>query len=185
MRHLTCLDVLERQLPSMAHRAPLIITSYNPSWPTMFREEQRLLMSVLPEHFEVEHIGSTAVPGLSAKPILDVMIGAPSLPAIDAVIPALEELGYEYLPQNEATIPDRRFLAKPLVRPRHFHVHAVALDGRFWREHLLFRDLLRADAVLASEYDALKRSLAERFGDDRAGYTEAKSSFILSAIDSA
>src|SRR5690606_21202436 len=111
----------------MAHRAPVIIDPYNPEWPSVFRQEQDALRAVLPGHFVIEHIGSTAVPGLAAKPIIDVMVGAHSLPEIDAVISELKGLGYEYLPQNEIDIPQRRFLAKPVVRPRQFHLHCVAM----------------------------------------------------------
>lgn len=166
----------------MAHRAPVIIEKYNPGWPSIFRREQDALRAVLPQHFVIEHIGSTAVPGLAAKPIIDMMLGAHSLLEIDAVIPELKELGYEYLPQNEIDFPQRRFLAKPVVRPRHFHLHCVAMDDLFWNERLVFRDLLRADAELASDYAALKMELAKVFGDDRAGYTHAKSNFVRKAV---
>lgn len=169
----------------MAHRAPVILVPYTPSWRERFHEERRILAEVLPQHFVIEHIGSTAVVGLAAKPIIDIMIGANSLAEIEQVIPALERLGYEYLPQNEAAIPERRFLAKPIVRPRHFHLHCVVLGGKFWREHLAFRDRLRADPALAQEYEALKLRLAQQFGDDRAGYTDAKSDFILEVVKQA
>lgn len=166
----------------MAHRAPVILHPYDPEWQQRFLDEKHALATVLPADFVIEHIGSTAVPGLCAKPIIDVMLGAASLEEIERFIPAMEALGYEYLPQNEASIPDRRFLAKPVTRPRHFHLHGVALNGKFWREHLLFRDRLRADAALANEYAELKQRLAQEFGDDRAGYTEAKSDFILRVV---
>jgi GrpB-like predicted nucleotidyltransferase (UPF0157 family) len=88
-------------------------------------------------------LGSTAVAGLGAKPIIDVLVGGHSLLEIEKKIPVMEELGYQYMPEHEAALPHRRFLAKPLIRPRQFHIHAVAMDSRFFVEHLLFRDALR------------------------------------------
>ncbi len=86
------------------------------------------------------------------------------------------------MPEHEAVLPQRRFFAKPVIRPRLFHVHAVAMDNPFFVEHLRFRDALRADPRLAVEYFSLKVELAARFGDDREGYTDAKSSFIQSVV---
>ena len=170
----------------MAHRAPIELASYSPQWQLIFETERTVLASVFSElSFRIEHIGSTAVPGLGAKPIVDVLIGAPSLADIEARIPATEALGYQYMPEHEAVLPQRRFFAKPVVRPRRFHVHAVATNSPFFAEHLLFRDSLRANPRLAAEYFALKVKLAACFGDDREGYTDAKSSFIQSVIRNA
>ncbi|MBB1473064.1 GrpB family protein [Luteimonas sp. MC1782] len=166
----------------MAHRAPVVIAPYNDQWPVRFHEESEALASVLPRHFVIENIGSTAVPGMPAKPVIDMLLGADSLADIELVIPALARLGYEYIARHEAEIPDRRFLAKPVVRPRHFHLHGVVMGGTIWREQLRFRDLLRSDAALAGRYAALKQHLAGVFGDDRAGYTDAKRDFIHAAV---
>lgn len=166
----------------MAHRAPVVIAPYDDQWPVRFHEESKALASVLPRHFVLEHMGSTAVPGMPAKPIIDMLLGAGSLADIERVIPALERLGYEYIARHEAGIPERRFLAKPVVRPRGFHLHGVVMGGTIWNEQLRFRDLLRADAALAARYAGLKRHLARVFGDDRAGYTDAKRDFIHAAL---
>lgn len=167
----------------MAHRAPVQIVPYSSQWPSLFEAERAALVSVFPTSaFRIEHIGSTAVVGLGAKPIIDVLIGATSLTEIEARIPAAEALGYQYMPEHEAVLPQRRFFAKPVIRPRLFHVHAVATDSRFFAEHLRFRDTLRADPQLAAAYFSLKVELAARFGDDREGYTDAKSSFIQSVV---
>lgn len=166
----------------MAHRAPVVIAPYDDRWPVRFRDEAEALASVLPAHFVLEHMGSTAVPGMPAKPIIDMLLGADSLADIERVIPVLEQLGYEYVARHEAEIPGRRFFAKPVVRPRHFHLHGVVMGGTIWREQLRFRDLLRADAALAARYAKLKQQLAGVFGDDRAGYTDAKRDFIHAAL---
>lgn len=166
----------------MKHRAPVVIAPHSEQWRGQFREERRLLLSVLPAHFRLEHIGSTSVPGMPAKPIIDMMLGARSLSEIQTCIPELGRLGYEYMPQHELELPERRFFAKPLVRPRHFHLHAVVAESSFWCEHLKFRDLLREDRTLADDYAKLKYRLAQAFGDERDGYTNAKTAFIHKAI---
>lgn len=167
----------------MAHRAPVEIVPYSPSWAACFAAERgRLAAAFPPAVFRIEHIGSTAVPGLGAKPIIDVLVGGPTLAAVDACIPAMASLGYQYMPEHETTLPQRRFFAWPATRPRQFHVHAVATDSPFFAEHMRFRDALRADARLAAEYHALKVALAARFGDDRDGYTDAKGDFIAHVL---
>lgn len=166
----------------MAHRAPLLIEQYSPAWPMTFERERERLLAQLPAGFVLEHIGSTSVPGLAAKSIIDMMLGGPDLAAVDQVVPRLQSLGYDYRPEHEVAFPQRRFLALPLSRPRHFHLHAVQTGAAFWNEHLAFRDRLRADAELADAYAALKRELARQYGDDREGYTLAKSDFIRVAL---
>jgi GrpB-like predicted nucleotidyltransferase (UPF0157 family) len=167
----------------MAHRAPVEVVPYSPSWPSHFAaEHDRLAAAFPPAVFRIEHIGSTAVPGLGAKPIIDVLVGGPTLAAVAARIPAMSSLGYQYMPEHETTLPQRRFFAWPATRPRQFHVHAVAIDSPFFAEHLRFRDALRADARLAAAYYRLKVELAARFGDDREGYTEAKGDFIRTVV---
>jgi len=167
----------------MAHRAPVVIAPYSSGWPGLFLSEYAVLSSLFPQPtFQIEHIGSTAIPGLPAKPIIDIMLGAPSLREVEAQIVGLEHLGYEYLPQHEQTMPERRFFAKPVIRPRLFHLHAAVFGETFWNEHLLFRDALSNNPPLAAEYGSLKLRLAAQFGEDRDGYTNAKSSFITSVI---
>ena len=167
-------------------RAPVEIVAYSLDWPRRFGAERDALARLFPpDVFSIDHVGSTAVPGLGAKPIVDILIGAPTLAEIEARIPALEMLGYRYAPQHEAALPERRYFAKPARHPRLYHVHAVRADSRFHREHLAFRDALRADAALAVEYLTLKRALAARHGRDREGYTDGKAAFIRAAVDRA
>jgi GrpB-like predicted nucleotidyltransferase (UPF0157 family) len=119
---------------AMAHRAQLVVAPYSPHWPRDFDAERALLEGSLPRAaIDLEHIGSTAVPGLAAQPIIDMMLGAASLVEIDRWAPWIENLGYEYMPQHETVLPERRFFAKPRTRPRRFHLHAVVFGERFWR----------------------------------------------------
>ncbi len=167
----------------MTHRAPIVIAPYDPSWPIRFEAERRALVSLLePRSFAIEHVGSTSVPRLGAKPIIDIMLGCARLAQFEAFIPTLEQAGWQYLSEHETEFPERRFFAKPRTRPRRFHLHAVELDTSFWNRHILFRNLLREDPEIAASYEKLKISLALRFGEDRESYTGAKSAFIESVL---
>jgi GrpB-like predicted nucleotidyltransferase (UPF0157 family) len=161
----------------------LVISPYSTEWPKRFERERRALEAALaPLHIHIEHIGSTSVPGLSAKPIIDIMLGAPSLQAAEGLREVIESLGYVHLPEMRALMPDNRFFAKPETLPRDFHLHAVEFEGEFWRDHLIFRDLLRADGRLAQEYANLKARLANEFSREPKRYTDAKGPFINAAI---
>ena len=158
------------------------LTAYSPLWPAVFDLEKRRLLEIFNDAVAVEHIGSTAVPGLGAKPIIDVMLGVPDLALVEARMPALAEEGYRYVPEFEKAMPERRYFTKLDRPPGKFHLHAVALDSPFWARHLAFRDALRADDSLARKYWRLKQHLAARHRDDRAAYAEAKGEFIRSAL---
>lgn len=135
------------------------------------------MAAIGPHVVALDHVGSTAVPGLAAKPIIDILIG---LRLADAVpcIALLEGLGYEYLPEREIDTPERRFLARPKTKPRTHHIHIVEAGSDFWERHILFRDYLRTRGEAAKEYEALKRSLAAEFRQNREAYTEGKTEFI-------
>lgn len=167
----------------MTNPAPIVIAPYDPSWPIRFEAERRALLSLLePRSFTIEHVGSTSVPGLGAKPIIDIMLGCDRIEEFEAFIPTLEQAGWQYLSEFEAELPERRFLVEPRTRARRFHLHAVELDTPFWARHILFRDRLRDNPEIASSYEKLKVSLALRFGEDRESYTAAKSAFIESVL---
>lgn len=160
----------------------VVLTPYSPLWPAIFDIEKRMLLRVFGDAVAVEHIGSTAVPGLGAKPIIDVMLGAPDLAIVEARIPALEAEGYRYVPEFEKSMPQRRYFTRMDTPPGKFHLHAVVLDSPFWQRHLAFRDALRADPALVAKYWRLKQHLAARHRDDRAAYADAKSDFIRSVV---
>jgi len=170
----------------MSSGTPIELCAYSPQWPRQFAAELSALATIFPTpEFRIEHIGSTSVPGLPAKPIIDILLGACSLPMIEGRIPALEAMGYTYRPEFEVVLPRRRYFVKPAEPPRHVHLHAVERKGAFWRDHLLFRDALRALPDLAAEYAALKIELAARHRDNRSAYTDAKAPFIRSVIERA
>jgi len=167
----------------ITRRHPIIIAAYTPEWPSRFATERARLLPLFPEpEFRIEHVGSTAVPGLGAKPIVDMLLGAPRLQDIEARIARLDELRYEYVAEHEKVLPQRRFFAYPAVQPRRFHLHAVVLGATLWRAQLAFRDALRSNRQLALEYESLKRRLAAECGDDRERYTDAKAEFVAAVV---
>lgn len=167
----------------MALVHPVVIAPYDPEWPALFAREKALLERALGHLCRaVEHIGSTAVPGLAAKPVIDIALGISTLDDTVAVVAALETLGYAYLPEFERALPTRRYFHKPSYAAHTHHVHAWAVDEMRARPELLFRDYLRAHPETAAEYAALKRSLAERHRDDRHAYTLAKGEFIHAVV---
>ena len=153
------------------------IVPYDPAWPRRFDEERRILAAVFAgSGARIEHVGSTAVPGLGAKPVIDVLMGVPNLVEVERRIPALEAAGYEYVQEYERQLPDRRYFRRPRLGPRACHVHCVVTGSDVWIRHLAFRDYLRAHPESAAAYDDFKRQLAMRVSKEE--YTEAKSPFI-------
>jgi GrpB-like predicted nucleotidyltransferase (UPF0157 family)/GNAT superfamily N-acetyltransferase len=149
------------------------LVEYDPAWPASYETERERLAPLL-EALEIHHIGSTAVRGLLAKPIIDMVALVDDL---DAPIAALIDSGYQYARAFNATLTHRRFLCYPTASHRTHHLHLVD-DRPELERRLRFRDRLRADAALADEYVALKRALAARYPEDREAYTEAKAPFI-------
>ncbi len=162
----------------------VVLVPHEPRWVQDFENTAAALAKAFePMAVHIEHVGSTAVPGLLAKPIIDVLLGARSLLDIEARQSRLQALGYRYKPQYEATLPDRRYfvLDATLNAPR-VNLHAVVAGGPFWHDHLAFRNALRANAALAERYATLKRQLAERFPNDRSAYTDAKAPFVREVL---
>ena len=148
-------------------------------WAALFAEEAGKLVPALAGYgAHIEHCGSTSVPGLAAKPILDILIGVPAPPDVPGLSRALAALGYQHAPF--AGVPGHEVFGKGT--PRTHLLHVVPLDGPAWARMLRFRDALRADSTLVAEYAALKRDLAARFPGDRPAYTEAKAGFIARVL---
>jgi len=157
------------------------IVPYDPRWPAMYRAEAERVQSVLPPGLvcAVEHFGSTAIPGLVAKPIIDILVAVRSVPeAREVAVSSMESLGYAFWADNPKR--DRLFFVKglpPHEGQRTHHVHMTELDSEIWGR-LLFRDYLRTHPKEASRYGALKLELMERYRDDREAYTDAKSAYV-------
>jgi GrpB-like predicted nucleotidyltransferase (UPF0157 family) len=163
--------------PTASGDAPIELVDYQPTWPALFDAERHLLEAALAPWLAgpVEHIGSTAVPGLPAKPVIDIMAPVLSLPESAAAIAAASALGYLHAPYK----PDQmHWMCKPSPAYRTHHLHLVPWGSTLWHQRLAFRDALRASAELTARYAALKRRLAQQYRHDRDGYTEAKGPFI-------
>jgi GrpB-like predicted nucleotidyltransferase (UPF0157 family) len=166
--------------------APIVIVDYNPRWPIMYEEEKALILGAIGHIIaDIEHIGSTSVPWLGAKPIIDIMIGLHRLDDAVECIPRLEGIGYTYVPEFEARVPERRFFRKGPDAARSHHIHMVERASAFWADHILFRNYMRTHEEDAMLYLLLKKELAARFGSNRQGYNDAKASFVEAILSKA
>lgn len=158
-------------------RSPVILEDYNSSWPSKFDEEKSYLMSIVGDwNFGgIEHVGSTAIPGMVAKPIIDVMFGVKTLEDSKPAIEILLNNGYEYWPYKADVM---HWLCKPSDAFRTHHLHLIPFESPLWKERIKFRELLRSDEHIASQYASLKRELAATHKSDREAYTEKKWPFI-------
>ncbi|MDO8297040.1 MAG: GrpB family protein [Caulobacter sp.] len=160
----------------------------NPDWPRRFAEEAARLRAIIPADLliDLDHIGSTAVPGLPAKPVIDMLATVTDLEAAKArLVAPLEAAGYAFWAENPDA--DRLFFVKglPPSAPRRTHHLHIMEPGPAAQRHIAFRDHLRADRADAARYAALKTDLAARFADDREAYTAAKGAFIADMLDAA
>jgi len=162
----------------------VLVVAYDPDWLRRFEEERAVLAAVFADcEASIEHVGSTAVPGLGAKPVIDIMVGVATLVEAERCIAALEAVGYEYVPEYEHELPERRYFRKPRLGPRAYHLHCVVKGGNLWVRHLAFRDYLRAHPDAVAAYYELKCELATRCRKE--DYTEAKRPFIERILVSA
>jgi GrpB-like predicted nucleotidyltransferase (UPF0157 family) len=157
----------------------LLLLEYQDTWPGQFRHVAAELLSVFaPSCVSVEHIGSTAVLGLCAKPVLDVLVGLDKLSEAEDRQHALASVGYIYRAEYEAQLPERRYFVRAEAQTLRVHLHCVLHEGRLWHQHIAFRNLLRRCPEVLSEYAALKRNLALVHAENKSAYTEAKAPFI-------
>jgi GrpB-like predicted nucleotidyltransferase (UPF0157 family) len=122
---------------------------------------------------------------MAAKPIIDIMVLVEDIEASSLCFEQLKALDYHYYPYGEEIFPERRWFCKPDPTARTHHLHLVERNTAFHRDHLLFRDYLQTNADAARRYESLKRRLAQRYADDRDGYTDGKSDFVASILDTA
>jgi GrpB-like predicted nucleotidyltransferase (UPF0157 family) len=161
--------------------ARVVVVDYDPAWPATFaRLRERVVEALGPLALAVEHVGSTAVPGLAAKPIVDLDLVIADRGDLPEVVRRLRPLGYRH--EGDLGVPGREAFTTPAGLPAH-HLYVCAAGSGPLLRHLAFRDALRADARTASAYADLKRSLAVRLGHDRVAYTEGKSAFIEQVLE--
>ena len=161
-------------------RGTVQLLPYQESWATEFAAERARLAMVLGDRvLDIQHVGSTSVPGQVAKPIIDIAIAVASLDAVNELIAPLAQLGYDYKP--DSGVPGRRFFAKGPESKQTHHLHLSKNDTVF-RSLTQFRDRLIVDAEIAEQYSILKQDLASKFASDRASYTKGKNEFIAKVL---
>ena len=161
--------------------ATVEIVPYDPTWPQKFETERDLLQAALKQWLTgaIEHIGSTAVPGLAAKPVIDIVAPVHSLESSRSAIDAATACGYVYYPYKAELM---HWFCKPSPSHRTHHLHLVPYTSPLWKQRLMFRGALRSNMALVAEYARLKLRLAQQFRTDREAYTEGKSAFIQNVL---
>lgn len=153
------------------------VVPYRQEWPFQFEVEAKKLREVFGDQvLSIHHFGSTSVPGICAKPIIDILLIVRDIDAVFALVPTLEKLGYLF--KGEYGIPGRSFFIKGTEDVRSHHLHVYQINNPHILRHLAFRDYLRTHPDLAEQYGALKESLARQFPEDIDCYNEGKSDFI-------
>lgn len=160
-------------------KGKVCLADYSDRWPPAFEAERAELSAALGgAALAIEHIGSTAVPGLPAKPIIDIAAAVRDLAAVDSLVGPLARVGYRYL--GEYGLPGRHFFEKGT--PVTHHLHVVEESSGHWQVWRVFRDYLRRHPAEAERYAAFKRELAARYADDRDAYTRSKSEFVNAVL---
>jgi GrpB-like predicted nucleotidyltransferase (UPF0157 family) len=155
----------------------VVVVAYDPQWPARFAQEAARLAPVFGDSLvTIHHIGSTSIPGMAAKPIIDMLPVVRQIEAVDALNPGMEALGYA--PRGEFGIPGRRYFAKGQGAQRSHHVHVFAVDHPDIARHLIFRDYLIAHPAEAAAYASLKQALARQFPHDMEAYIAGKDGLI-------
>jgi GrpB-like predicted nucleotidyltransferase (UPF0157 family) len=181
-REITMLRFPGWEILGEVHNEPIEIVPYDSTWPEEYEAwHHRLEVALGSAALGIDHVGSTAVPGLAAKPTIDIQISVRDMTDEPSYVPAIEGLGVPLRARDDL----HRYFRPAPGRPRHVHIHVCDEGGDWERDHLLFRDYLRANDRIRDAYAALKLDLAKRFRDDRLAYTDAKSAFILGALEDA
>lgn len=165
-------------------RASVELSDYDPEWPSKFEAEKNFLIERIGKWIfgSIEHVGSTSVPGLIAKPVIDIMFGVKSLEESRPAIDVLVRNGYEYFPYKEELM---HWFCKPSDAFRTHHLHLIPYESPLWQERIKFRELLLSSKEIAKEYSDLKKELATRYKEDREAYTQEKWPFIQQVLEDA
>ena len=162
-------------------RGTVEIMPYDLNWPLEFEKEKHLIQQAFGEHIvAIEHVGSTAVPDMPAKPIIDIEIGVQKFEDWKVIVPLAEKIGYIFMPDR--VFEDYVFMPKGDESQRTHYLHIASIDSAEWKNILTFRDILRKNPVMRANYAKLKRKLSKLHGHNRAEYTALKTAFISSAL---
>lgn len=163
---------------------PIVVVDYDPEWVCMYEEERTRIVSLIGAYLEeIHHVGSTSIPGLAAKPIIDILAIVPDIRAVEHCVKPLESLDYAYFGENG--IPGRHYFRKPSDITFHQHTHHIHMMERSHEQvyaMLNFRDYLRRYPEAVQAYQDLKKELATKYSGDRDAYTDAKQPFVRSIL---
>jgi GrpB-like predicted nucleotidyltransferase (UPF0157 family) len=155
------------------------LVTYDASWPVKYQEEKQRIIEAIGKYvLAIEHIGSTAIPFMIAKPVIDIQVGLKSLRDAVHCIPKLEKLGYKYLPEIESIEPNRRLFRKPSKGEKKYQIHMWKYQSEGWENFLLFRDYLQENSETSKEYEFVKKYMAKRFPENEVAYSIGKEGFI-------
>jgi GrpB-like predicted nucleotidyltransferase (UPF0157 family) len=172
-------EILSR---TATRRSPVLVADYDEQWPTLFEQiAQSVRRAVADLGADVEHVGSTSVPGLAAKPVIDIDVVVRSPDDVPTAVERLQSIGYVY--QGDKGVKGREAFMWPTGPERHLYV--VVAESQPHADHIQFRDHLRRHPDVAEDYATLKRSLAQLHGGDRLAYTNAKAEFIANVLQAA
>ena len=173
------------ELPPTWATETVHLVDADPAWTFRGQQERNLLEAVLASWLiaRVEHVGSTSIPGLAAKPIIDLQAPVADLANADPIAAVLAPYDWHYVGPEVDHRPWRRFFVKVTSGRRSAHLHVMTPDSPRWLQQITFRDALRADPILTADYAALKRVLAAEHADDREAYSAAKHDFVQSVLD--
>ena len=162
------------------------LMAHDSTWSEKAAAEGKIIRDILPHSpLIIEHIGSTAIPGIQAKPIVDLMIGVSNLKDAEEFVSPLESIGYSFWRDNPEK--NRFYFVKGLRQfggtGRTHHIHIVERTSKFWQDHISFRNYLRANSDAAGDYQKLKSGLANKFREDREAYTDGKTEFIQRILE--
>lgn len=162
-------------------RGTVKLVPYNPKWKGSFEKEKKRLQKALGDLvIGIEHVGSTAIPGIFAKPVIDIAIMVKSIKSPAKLIKLLENLGYEY--KQDDDVPGRLFFTKGPENKRTHYIHVVKLKSGEWKNLILFRDYLLKSKEAVRQYNKLKKKLAKSYAQDRKLYTSGKDKFIKTVL---
>lgn len=165
-------------------RGTVTLQEYNPQWREFFEAEKQILLGKFPGIiFEISHGGSTSVPGMTAKPIIDMFATLGTLDDYTKIKTDLESLGYEY--RGEEGVPGRQLFVKGNEELRTHHLQLTTKDDDQWKNHILLREYYIRHPEVAEEYISLKKELAEKYPNDRHSYSQGKNAFIASVLQKA
>ena len=157
------------------------VVAHHPKWAEHFRQEKEILFQIMgPKLLDVRHIGSTSIPAMLAKPIVDILAAVKTLSDVEPFTEDLIRVGYQ--DKGNGDVPGRRYFVKGGEGKRTHHLNFCEMNSLFWTSHLAFRDYLERHPDAAKQYAALKRALAAKFPDDRLAYTAGKEEFVRSIL---